>query len=143
MGHSGNLKAYSRMEGDSVEARDVIARALYEAIVPPDPWWDGEDDTIKDLWRERAAALAEHGFTVIRTDPETMERMGRAIYKRRYGHTDGFDAGQATYREYCADAEAALVVLRGDPPQPRHLTNSAGGHHNPRDQAILGGDPSL
>lgn len=37
----------------------------------------------------------------------------------------------------------ALLAEVSKEPQPRHLTNSAGGHHNPREQAILGGDPSL
>lgn len=69
-------------------------------------------------------------------------------YVNKYGHRSCRLCNSEKSRRYYARRgralrQAALVVLRADPPQPRHLTNSAGGHHNPREQAILGGDPSL
>ena len=36
---------------------EVVARAMYEATVPPDPEWDLEDDYIKNNWRGRAKSV--------------------------------------------------------------------------------------
>lgn len=118
-------------------AEDVVATVLRDEYGPQFVF--GSDTAV-------LAALSEHGFTVIRTDSlgdaRTWIRDGALMLDLVATRTaSGYD--RPRYEQLLRQAESLLVVLRGDPPQPRHLTNSAGGHHNPREQAILGGDPSL
>lgn len=95
----------------SVEAHDVIAKVVREGR-------EGAyyDETIA---ADVVAALSEAGFTVIRTDPETMDRAAAAMFNSLAGfvaalvnpalpavQTDAFS------RQALA---CALVVLRGDP----------------------------
>lgn len=96
-----------------VEARDVIPwttppepGSLAEAIgvgldrASQTQYWYAKLDAIE-------AALSEHGYSVIRTDP-AIERLARHRAVRIYGD----DIHWADFLDLCREE---LVVLRGDP----------------------------
>lgn len=36
---------------------EAMARGMYEQLVPPDPWWEGEDEEVQGVWTARASAF--------------------------------------------------------------------------------------
>lgn len=90
---------------DSVEARDVIAE--WDERRHPGHDYDIENYHASDL----LAALSEHGYTVIRTDPETMAKLRRLLVSE-FGGPSGPPSDS---KRWDTAVDRALVVLRGDP----------------------------
>lgn len=98
------------MTGDSVEARDVIAQRLLAQGLHSVNVAGGllSDEAYAEvIARHTLAALSAAGFTVVRTDPQTMERAVDSMMD--------IPGPFSTPRERKRfELRQALVVLRGD-----------------------------
>lgn len=54
------------------ELIERIAEVMYGVIVPPDPWWVGEEDDVRHLWRVRA----RHLLSVVETATSACDNPG-------------------------------------------------------------------